>query len=213
MLNNYTFARSSALRRTLQVGAFAIFAYSAGLQPAGATTLSIVPTLPVVNVGDTTSVDLDVSGLGGGTALGTYDITVDFPSIFTLDNVTFGDPSSGDQLALSGVSSFTDAIPGVDSEELIELSFNQASTLTSFQASAFTLAVLNFTANSPGSGSLTLSDITLGNQSGGSLSSSVSNASFGAVSSVPEPSSALPLCGLAALGLLMRKRLLAWAGR
>lgn len=198
----------------LHASALAIFVCFACLQTAAAATLSIVPTSPEVNVGSTTSVDLDISGLGSGTALGTYDITVDFPSNFTFDNVTFGDPTLGDQLAIGGSSySVTEASAGTDAETLIEVSFDTSATLTSDQASAFTLAVLDFTANSPGGGSLTLTDITLGNQNGYAISSQVSNASFGAVSSVPEPSTVLPLCGLAALGILVRKRLAAWATR
>ena len=214
MRDCYTSPCSSTLRRSLQLGALAVFACAVGLQTAGAATLSIMPSSPVVDVGDMTSVDLDISGLGSGTALGTYDITVDFPSNFTFDNVTFGDPTLGDQLAFGGPSySITSAAAGTDAETLLEVSFDSSATLTSMQASAFTLAVLNFTADSAGSGSLTLANITLGNQNGSPLSSQVSSASFGAVSSVPEPSTALPLCGLAALGFLMRKRLAAWAGK
>lgn len=214
MFTNHLPPGVSTVRRTLQWSTLAILACAAVLQTAAASTLSIVPSSPVVSVGDMTSVDLNISGLASGTALGTYDITVDFPSNFTFDNVTFGDPVLGDQLAFGGPTfSITEATAGTDSETLLEVSFDSSATLTSMQQSAFTLAVLNFTANSSGSGSLTLSDITLGNQNGNSLSSSVSNASFGAVSSVPEPSTVLPLCGLAALSILMRKRLAARTGK
>ena len=210
MLTRYIFPRSS----TLQISALAVFACAAGLQTSPAATLSIVPSSPVVDVGDMTSVDLNLAGLTSGTALGAYDITVDFPSNFTFDNVTFGDPTLGDQLAIGGPSdSLTEAIPGLDAETLIEVSFDSSAVLTSEQASDFTLAVLSFTADSAGSGSLTLSDITLGNQNGAPLSSIVSNASFGAVSSVPEPSTVIPLCGVAALVIAMRRRLAALVGK
>lgn len=211
MPNDFT---SPRLRKTLRVSAFAIFTCLASFQIVGAATLSIVPNSPLVDVGDMTSVDLNISGLTSGTALGAYDVTVNFPSNFTFDNVTFGDPTLGDQLAFGGPAfSITSASAGVDAETLLEVSLDSAATLVADQASAFTLAVLDFTANSPGSGSLTLSSITLGDQNGSRLSSSVSSASFGAVSSVPEPSTVLPLCGLAFLSILMRKRLAAWAGR
>jgi hypothetical protein len=198
--------------KSLRISALAILFCAAGFQTAGAATLSLVPGDSSVNVGDTVSVDLDISGLVSGTALGAYDITVNIPTNFTLNDVVFGDPTLGDQLALSAVNSITEALPGNDSEELIEISLNSAATLDSFQASAFTLAVLNLTAESSGSGNFTLGDVTLSNAIGGRISSYVSDATISADSSaVPEPSSVLPLCGLVALIVVLRKRLTALA--
>jgi hypothetical protein len=196
----------------LRISALATLFCAAGFQTATAATLSLVPGDSSVNVGDTVSVDLNISGLVSGTALGAYDITVNIPTNFTLDNVTFGDPTLGDQLALSGVNSITEALPGNDSENLIEVSLNSVATLDSLQASAFTLAVLNFTAESSGSGNFTLGDITLSDATGRALPSYVSDATISANSSaVPEPSSVLPLCGFVALIVVLRKRLTASA--
>jgi len=179
-----------------------------GFNAANASTVTLVPSESTVAVGDTVSVDLNVSGLGADVApsLGTYDITIDFPANFTFDNVVFGDPSLGDQL---GAGALTETIPGSSDIELIEVSLDTVAALNLAQPDAFTLAVLSFTANTPGSGSFSLNNITLGDASGKALGSSVSNTTIGAVSSVPEPSTILPLCGLLALVGFMRKRIFA----
>jgi hypothetical protein len=200
--------KSTMPMRALHLGGFAIILCAAGFQTARASTLSLVPEEPSVNVGDSVAVDLDISGLSSGTAVGAFDITVDYSSLFTLNNVEFGDPTLGDQLALLGISSLTDTIPGANSEELIEVSFNSVATLDSLQASDFTLAVLNFTAESAGTGSFTLGSTTLSDASGHSLGYSVSNASIGANSVAPEPSTLVPLVGMMAVMIaLMRKRM------
>jgi hypothetical protein len=154
------------------------------------------------------AVDVQISGLGLNTApsLGTYDITIDIPSIFTFDNVAFGDPSLGDEL---GPSVFTQDTLGSNSIDLLEVSFESVAALNAQQPDTFTLAVLNFTANSAGSGNFSVGSATLGDASAAQLSYNVSNATIGvsSASTVPEPSALLPLCGLLALIGLMRKRL------
>jgi len=184
---------------------------AAGLQTAGAATLMLVPGESSVSIGDTVSVDLNISGLGADTApsLGAYDITIDVPSIFTFDNVVFGDPIlGGDQL---GSGAFTETVLGSNTVDLVDVSLESVATLNSLQPDAFTLAVLNLTANSTGSGNFSFGDITLGDASANKLSYNVSdaNAAAAVVSSAPEPSALLPLCGLLALIGLMRKRICA----
>ena len=192
----------------------AIVFCAVGIQTAVASTVSLVPGASSVAVGDSVSLDLAISGLVGGAApsLGGYDITVEFPSIFTLNSEVFGDPILGDQLQLVS-SGFTEANVGSGSVELIEVSFDTVATLNTLQPDAFTLAVLNFTANSAGSGNFSLANITLSDASGKVVGSSISNATIAAVSSVPEPATLLPLCGLLALIALMRKRISALATR
>ncbi len=190
----------------LQTGLFVALLCTAGFQTAGAATLTLVPSESNVSVGDTVSVELNISGLGDDTApsLGAYDITVDTPGFFTFNNAAFGDSVlESDQL---GSSAFTETILGSDTIQLIEVSFESVAALNSTQPDAFTLATLNFTATGPGSGSFSLADVTLSDASGLALSSSVSNASISAFSSVPEPSTLVPLGVLALVGL-MRKRL------
>jgi hypothetical protein len=183
---------------------------AAGLQTAGAATLILAPGESSVSIGDTVSVDLNISGLGADTApsLGAYDITIDVPGIFTFDNVVFGDPILGsDQL---GSGAITETVLGSNTVDLIEVSSETVAALNSLQPDAFTLAVLNFTANSAGSANFSFGDVTLGDASGNKLSYNVSDANAAAVvSSAPEPSALLPLCGLLALIGLMRKRICA----
>jgi hypothetical protein len=196
------------MMRIFRVCALTIVFCAAGIQAVKASTLSLVPSDPSVNVGDSVAVDLNISGLGGGTSLGAFDITVDFSTVLTLESVSFGDPSLGDQLALTSFST-TDAIAGAGSERLIEVSSDSVATLNSMQASSFTLAVLNFTANSAGSGDLSLSNLTLSDASGGGLPTSFTDAKTDVVGTVPEPSTFVLLCGLLALIPFARKSLAA----
>lgn len=197
------------IQRRLRTGLLVTLFCAAGFQSAVAATLTLVPGNSSVSVGDEVSVDVQISGLGLNTApsLGTYDITIDIPSVFTFDNVAFGDPSLGDQL---GPSVLTNATPGSNSIDLLEVSFDTVPTLNAQQPDTFTLAVLNFTANSAGSGNFSVGAATLGDASAAPLSYNVSNATIGVINSaspVPEPSALLPLCGLLALIGLMRKLL------
>jgi hypothetical protein len=202
-----------SIQRRFRTGLLVALLCAAGFQTAGAATLTLVPGNSSVSVGDQVSVDIQISGLGLNTApsLGTYDITIDIPSIFTFDNVAFGDPSLGDEL---GPTVLTKSIPGSNSIDLLEVSLDSVAALNTQQPDAFKLAVLNFTANSAGSGNFSIGSATLGDASAAPLSYNVSDATIGVVgsnSSVPEPSALLPLCGLLALIALMRKRLFAGA--
>ena len=200
-----------AIKKGLQFSLLAILC-AASFPIAEAATVSLIPEQPSVSVGDTFLVDLNVAGLGANSApsLGAFDITINFPTLFTFNNVTFGDPILGDQLSLLGSGSATATVPGLNNTELIEISFDSVAVLDSLQPSAFTLAVLSFTADSAGSGNMSLGNITLSDASGQPLSSTISNASIrvNGVSSVPEPATLLPLAGLLALMSIvtLRKR-------
>ena len=206
----------AVMKKSLRFSLLAVLFCAAGLQLVEAATLSLAPGSSSLSIGDTVFVDLNVSGLTAGAApsLGGFDITVDFPSIVTFDSATYGDPVLGaDQLDLLSSGSITQTTPGLDNVQLLEVSFDSVATLNSLQPAAFTLAVLKFTADSAGSGNFSLANVTLSDASGAALGSSVSNTPIGVVGAVPEPSALLPLCGLLALGLLMRKRLAAFTGR
>jgi hypothetical protein len=173
------------------------------------------PASIVLSVGSETvsasgiaTVDLDISGLGGGTALGTYDVNVGFNSnIINFSSAAYGDPSLGDQLGISGPS-ITSTTLGTGTTELFELSLDSPGTLLASQATSFTLAELMFNAVATGTSPLTLSVNALGDQNGSSLTASLQNGSITVVPpAVPLPASWLLMgSGLLGLGALAQRR-------
>lgn len=178
--------------------------------PAFATVILSVGSQTVTQ-GNLTTVDVNVSGLGNGTALGGYDLNVGFdPSLLSFSSVAYGDPVLGDQLNLGFFSPLTLTTPGTGTTDIAELSLDPSFWLTSFQAPSFTLAALTFDALSPGLSSLTLSVNALADQNGNSISpgiviGSIDVSSAGNSTPVPEPGT----LALFAVGLVG----LAWSNR
>ena len=183
--------------------------------PLGSIILSVDPNSTSVATGQTVSAAIDIQGLEGnapnGPSLGGYEFLFSYnPAILGDPTVTFGDPSLGDQLALT-TTPFTcvGTACGASSNiplELGEVSFDPASVLNAGQASAFTLATISFTALAGGTSDLSLSDVILSDANGRALSAGIVNSSVN-VSSAPEPKTGilLPLAmGLA--GLFLRRR-------
>jgi len=180
-----------------------------GVSAAHATAVLSIGSATATQ-GDTKTVSLDISSLGGGSALGTFDISVGFdPAILGFLSASYGDPSLGDQLDLEGFGTLTSTTSGAGTADLFELSLDTSDALTSSQASSFTLATLNFKGLAAGVSPLMLSVNALGDQNGSTLSVSVQNGSVAISSasppvSVPEPSSLL-LCMTGLVVLLMRR--------
>jgi hypothetical protein len=169
-------------------------------------------TSAAISQGNTATIDLGISGLGGGTALGVFDITVDYnPSVVSFGSATFGDPVLGDQLDLEGFGTFQNTTSGAGSAELFELSFDSSAALTSLQSTNFTLAALTFTGVANGTSDLSLSVNALGDQNGDAIPADLGSGSItvGPSASVSEPGPwSLMVAGVTAL--LLRGRLGRW---
>ena len=118
---------------------------------AGAQTLSIGSDSIAQN--GTATVNLNISGLGNGTALGTFDVNVGFNSSV----LGFTSASFGNQLNLEGFGTFSSITPGTGTTELFQLSLDSPSALTTSQAHSFTLASLSFSGVAKGFSALSLS--------------------------------------------------------
>lgn len=154
-------------------------AWAIGVLSLAGTFAAIVPSFAgVVSVGSQTvaqggftTVDLGISGLGNGTALGGFDLNVGFdPSLLSFSSAAFGDPTLGDQLDLEGFGTITDTVAGSGTTELYELSLDSPSALISLQPSSFTLGTLTFVGLRAGKSPLSISFNTLADQNGNSLS-------------------------------------------
>ncbi len=169
------------------------------------------PTLSVgsatIGTGGAATVDLNISGLNPGQALGAFDVTVSFnPSLLGLASETFGDPVlGGDQLDPEGLGVFSNVNTGSGSVEFQDLSLDDASALTALQPSSFTLATVTFSGVSAGTSALTVSDFTLSDALGNAIDAitqagSVEVMGSGNISAAPEID---PASTASALTLLM----------
>lgn len=190
--------------------------------PAMALTVEVKPGSQNVLVGDTTVVDLVITGLGdfGSPSLGVFDIDVSFDaSILALDttdtdwndiidNVAL-DPTG--QLDLLGLrENFAGAaLTGPGTLNLFDLSFDSPLDLEDFQAPAFTLATLTFDAIGPGTSRLDVftQSWSLGDAWGDPLTVDIIKHGSINVTPAPEPTTLLLFgTGLMSLTGMLRKK-------
>lgn len=174
---------------------------AAGTLCHASVILSVDPSSQTVPLGTPASFNVDISGLGNGTALGTYDINLGFdPTLLSYASIVFGN-----QVDISGLGDIQSVTPGTGTVEVFELSLDSATELNSLQASSFTLATLTFDTLATGSNSpVTLSVNALGDAYGNSIAATLQNGSVtiaGASSSVPEPSTLMMMVCVAAMSL------------
>ena len=145
-------------------------------------TISIGTT--TASAGGTATVDLNISGLTPGTALGAFDLNIGFdPAVVSFSSALIGDPLlGGDQLDPEGFGTLSGIVPGTSTVELYDISLDDPSALTASQPTSFTLATLTYNAVASGMSSLVLSVNGLADQLGNSISSAFEDGSISVTS-------------------------------
>lgn len=175
---------------------------------ANAISIDLVANKSAVNIGDNLEVAVRISGLNdaGAPSLGVYDLDFNFDNnLFSLNSISWGDSTQGNQLDLSGFGSLQDSTSGNGWLNLFELSFDGALDLNQFQAGEFTLFSVLLNTIAVGTGNFSLIANSLGDAYGDELFADEINETqvrVGSIS-VPEPSSVLLLlAGLLAIAAL-----------
>ena len=177
--------------------------------PAQATTIDLMPDQSQLNIGDTITVDVRITGLEDSNApsLGVYDVTFNYDdSLFSVNQIIWGDTIHGNQLDLTGFGTLQDVTQGSGWISLFELSFDNPLDLEALQTGEFTLFSVLLDAVDAGTGYFSLDTNTLGDAYGNAVFiNSINNASVTVGStSVPEPSGLLLLIGM--LGAFMIRK-------
>ncbi|CAG0972652.1 hypothetical protein GEOBC_01363 [Geobacteraceae bacterium] len=177
------------MKTMIRFGMVALVVCLLRIAPAGAVSLDFVPSQQTVDVGQSLSVDLLISGLGS--SVGSFDLDVSFdPAVLFPTGVAFG-PFLGDPALGEALTDFI-FLGGV--VDLAEVSLLTSSELDALQPDSFTLATLFFDAVSVGSSGLEFSQALVDDASGIKLDLTTGS---GGVNVVPEPGTfLLALCGL-----------------
>jgi hypothetical protein len=159
-----------------------------------APILSLEPAFQSVVSGATLEVQVRLSELRTQDApsVGAIDLTLQFdPALLAPHGVSFGDPTLGDQLDLTGVGAISDYVnlaPGM--LEVYEISLDSAAVLSAGQASQFILASLQWTSHGSGSTSIVPAIQSASDADGRQIQLTLQEARV-EVTNVPEPSAAL----------------------
>jgi hypothetical protein len=177
-----------------------------------AATIGFEPSSFNATVGSMIELRVVISELGAGVppSLSAFDLDIAFnDDVLSFENATFGDPTLGDQLDLTGLGSLTLATPGLGIVNLLGLSFDSPLDLDALQADSFVLATLVFRAVDTGISVVEVATAVLGDAGGNALSATFTSSSVSVAGApVPEPGSvSLALAGAAVFSVWRRSRL------
>lgn len=162
-----------------------LFALGLLCLPAGAATISLLPTQASVRVGDELTVEIQLSKSANetGLAVGVFDLSLNFDdSVAAMSGVTFGN-----QLDVLGLGSVQSLASGAGYVDLFELSLDSPSELESLQRDVFSLATISFVVLAAGSFDLTLTLNALGDAFGNSVAADIFLSDVVASAQLSEP--------------------------
>lgn len=164
--------------------------------PAAAIVISVEPASTSVVLGQSTTIDVNISGLGAFVApsLSTFDVEVGYDtSLLSPTLVTFGS-----ELDLFGFGSIQGSGPGFVLElEAFELSLDAPSDLDALQSGTFTLFTVTFQTLALGTTSIDLFVNALGDADGLPLDADVERGNIRIreePTQAPEPTTLLLIC-------------------
>lgn len=187
-------------------------AFWLGSHGASAIEIFVDPATQVVNVGDTVTVDVNIRGLGVGSApsVGFYDLDIGFDtSLLSFDDT---DPTAvvfGTELDPFGFGVNPRGVAGTGPVNVFELSLDFPADLNALQADSFTMFSLTFEAHAVGTSAVTLGLFALSDAVGSPLVSGLLDGEIviEALTAAPEPAPiALLAVGLLALTIARRRR-------
>lgn len=201
--------------KSLTISGFLIglVSYIAVSEPARAISINLVPSIQTIEVGDSLTLDMAITGLGSNSApsVSTFDFNLGFDaSVLDFTSLDFGDPVLGNLVDISGVAQeFTDlgifdavgfSEPSQGTVNLFEVSLELPQDLDLSQPDSFILATLDFVALDAGTSDFDLMVNALGDSFGDpltldaieSLPVLVADASSNPPSeSIPEPTTSI----------------------
>jgi len=159
---------------------------------AWATMLSFNPTTSSINLGDTTSIDIVISGLNRTPGLEEYVGAFQFEVTYDDSVLNFDSYSLSDNLGDISLGDAMDTSWGDLGSGVIDLSEVSLLWDLSFQPDNFTIATLSFTGANAGSSNLSFSNVVISDDWGSSLPTTLNVGSLDVNSApVPEPGTML----------------------
>jgi len=193
------------MKKTLAALGLACAALGFALPSQAAIVVSLVPSSTHINVGESVTVAVNISGLGSEIASG-YDLTVLFaPSVLAAGSISQFLAEFGGLPNISSGASFGAGFVGADL-----VSFLDDPTLSADQSDAFTLLSLSFIGLADGTSSLSFGLDPDFERNVVGLDAATLNAAFGSICievgngqcTVPEPST-YALLGAALAGMVV----------
>jgi hypothetical protein len=168
--------------------------------PAGAISLSLIPSVIEAAVGD--GFDLDVVVSGVPPTVSAYDLDLSFDSaLLDFDSLDFGTFLGGP------VDSIQSLVPGAGLVDFAETTLLSPSELAALQTSSFSLARLHFTVLAEGTSSIGVPQTLVVGGDGQRLEVNVAGARVTGTAVIPEPgAAALFALGAALVGGSLRRR-------
>jgi hypothetical protein len=159
---------------------------------ASALSLTFAPSTSTGTVGDSFTVDVVVSGLIDGEAVGTYDLDITFDdAVVSGESIAVG-PGLGAPTLSIEFDAFSGGVADISETSLIV----DFASLKALQGDGFTLATLTFRGKASGSSGLAFSQQLFGDQNGDAMAVAAESGSIqvegaGTLPGVPEPATLL----------------------